>query len=77
MPNAHILLVGTKIDLRDDIEMIEKLESKGETMVSYEEGEKFAHKLGLNLIFENFWLLIYFYCYLSTISTYINRFTLC
>ena len=46
MPNSHILLVGTKIDLRDDIEMIEKLERKGETMISYEEAEKFAHDLG-------------------------------
>ena len=46
LPRAHILLVGTKIDLRDDLEMIEKLESKGEAMISYEEAEKFAHKLG-------------------------------
>ena len=51
MPNSHILLVGTKIDLRDDIEMIEKLERKGETMISYEEAEKFAHDLGLKIIF--------------------------
>ena len=45
-PDAHVLLVGMKIDLRDDLEMIEELEKKEETMISHEEAEKFAHDLG-------------------------------
>jgi len=49
-PGAHVLLVATKIDLRDDPELLTKLESNGETIISYEEGEKLANDLGLHYV---------------------------
>lgn len=45
-PNVPIVLVGTKIDLRDDQDMIKKLRDKGTVMITREEGEFMAKKMG-------------------------------
>lgn len=37
-PNAPIILVGTKMDMRDDKESIDRLAEKGLSIVSYEQG---------------------------------------
>lgn len=44
-PNVPIVLVGTKIDLRDDKEFLQQLEQKGEKPISYEEGVALAKKI--------------------------------
>ena len=44
-PNTPFLLVGTKIDLRNDPIEKEKLLIKREKMISYEEGVKVAKKI--------------------------------
>ena len=46
MPNTLILLVGTKIDLREDEEMVERLKEKGKKPISFEEGCKMAEEIG-------------------------------
>jgi small GTP-binding protein len=43
-PEAAVLLVGTKIDLRDDREMIDKLREKGLKPVTREQGEALARE---------------------------------
>ncbi len=43
-PEAAVLLVGTKIDLRDDREMIDKLREKGLKPVTRDEGEALARE---------------------------------
>lgn len=45
-PETPILLVGTKIDLRDNEETLEKLHSKNLKPISTNEGKKFAQKIG-------------------------------
>ena len=45
-PNVPIILVGTKIDLRDDEETIKQLKSRKQTAISYEEGVKMAKEIG-------------------------------
>jgi Ras-related C3 botulinum toxin substrate 1 len=37
-PNTPIILVGTKLDLRDDRETIERLREKGLAPITYEQG---------------------------------------
>ena len=44
-PNTPFLLVGTQVDLRDDIATLDKLEEKQEKPVSKEEGEILAKSL--------------------------------
>ncbi|XP_072889822.1 ras-related C3 botulinum toxin substrate 1-like isoform X3 [Hemitrygon akajei] len=45
-PNTPIILVGTKMDLRDDKEMIEKLKERNMAPISREEGELKAKEIG-------------------------------
>ncbi len=37
-PNTPIILVGTKLDLRDDRETIERLRERGHSPITYEQG---------------------------------------
>ncbi|XP_062918412.1 ras-related C3 botulinum toxin substrate 1-like isoform X2 [Mobula hypostoma] len=45
-PNTPIILVGTKLDLRDDKETIEKLKERNMAPISREEGELKAKEIG-------------------------------
>jgi len=45
-PNAPKILVGTKIDLRDDHGMLEKLKQKGISPLTYEAGVSKAKEIG-------------------------------
>ncbi|KAJ7266898.1 P-loop containing nucleoside triphosphate hydrolase protein [Mycena haematopus] len=47
-PDVPFLIVATQIDLRDDLESVicEKVSREKQRLVSTEEGEKLAHKLG-------------------------------
>lgn len=44
-PNSKIILVGTKIDLRDDKAALEKLAEKGQTCLTYAQGEQLAKEI--------------------------------
>jgi Ras-related C3 botulinum toxin substrate 1 len=44
-PGVRALLVGTKTDLRDDVETLDKLREKGLEPVTREQGETLAHEL--------------------------------
>nr|XP_020495401.1 rho-related GTP-binding protein RhoG-like [Labrus bergylta] len=44
-PNVPILLVGTKSDLRDDQEVLEKLREKNQTTVTQQQGSKLAKQI--------------------------------
>jgi GTPase SAR1 family protein len=44
-PNVPVVLVGTKIDLRTNPELLSRLASRKETMVTYEEGVVLAEEL--------------------------------
>jgi len=45
-PGVPILLVGTKIDLREDSEFIKDMETKGQKIVTSQQGEALATELG-------------------------------
>jgi GTPase SAR1 family protein len=45
-PNATFFVVGTKVDLRDDAETIEKLRQRQQVPISYEDGATLAKELG-------------------------------
>ena len=45
-PNAPLILVGTKIDLRDDSSSREELESQGKELIMTSEGEEMAKDIG-------------------------------
>jgi Ras-related C3 botulinum toxin substrate 1 len=45
-PDAPIILVGTKLDLRDDKDTINKLKEKGQEPVSYEQGMSMMKEIG-------------------------------
>uniref|UniRef100_A0A8D9BQ01 Ras-related C3 botulinum toxin substrate 1 n=1 Tax=Cacopsylla melanoneura TaxID=428564 RepID=A0A8D9BQ01_9HEMI len=45
-PNVPIILVGTKIDLRDDKNMIDKLRKTKQSPVSYNQGISMAKEIG-------------------------------
>ncbi|XP_057598524.1 ras-related C3 botulinum toxin substrate 1-like [Hippopotamus amphibius kiboko] len=45
-PNTPIILVGTKLDLRDDKDMIEKLKEKKLTPITYPQGLAMAKEIG-------------------------------
>ena len=49
---APFFLVGTRIDLRDDSQIVEKLQSEGETMITEEEARSKAEELGAAGYFE-------------------------
>ncbi len=45
-PNTPIILVGTKLDLRDDKDTIEKLKEKKLTPITYPQGLAMAKEIG-------------------------------
>ena len=45
-PNTPVILVGTKLDLRDDYETISKLKENDLAPISYEAGKKLAEDIG-------------------------------
>lgn len=45
-PDALIILVGTKLDLRDDMDTIEKLKKKKQTPITYRQGLAVADRIG-------------------------------
>ncbi|KAJ3198202.1 Ras- C3 botulinum toxin substrate 3, partial [Dinochytrium kinnereticum] len=45
-PNTPIILVGTKLDLREDREMIEKLREKRMAPITYPQGLQMAKEIG-------------------------------
>ncbi|XP_048377011.1 ras-related C3 botulinum toxin substrate 1-like isoform X2 [Stegostoma tigrinum] len=45
-PNAPIILVGTKLDLRDDKDTIEKLRERNQAPITHEEGVLIAKEIG-------------------------------
>lgn len=47
-PNTPIILVGTKLDLRDDKDTIEKLKEKKLTPITYPQGLAMAKEIGRN-----------------------------
>lgn len=47
-PNTPIILVGTKLDLRDDKDTIEKLKEKKLTPITYPQGLAMAKEIGMN-----------------------------
>lgn len=49
-PNTPIILVGTKLDLRDDKDTIEKLKEKKLTPITYPQGLAMAKEIGTNCI---------------------------
>ncbi|RXN21026.1 ras-related C3 botulinum toxin substrate 1 [Labeo rohita] len=51
-PNTPIILVGTKLDLRDDKDTIEKLKEKTQTPISYRQGLDMAKEIGAVKYFE-------------------------
>ncbi len=53
MPHTPILLCGSKIDLRNDKEVIKKLHAKGFNTISKEEGELMAKECGFVGYLEN------------------------
>lgn len=46
MPQTPFVLVATKVDLRDDAATLDKLAQRGESVISFEEGEALATELG-------------------------------
>ena len=44
-PNTKLILVGTKIDLRDDRDLVEKLKQKGQAPITKEEGDQLAQQI--------------------------------
>jgi len=51
-PGTPIILVGTKADLRNDAKMKENLAAKGSSMVTKEEAEQMAKKIGAKKFLE-------------------------
>ena len=45
-PNTPVILVGTKVDLRDDQAAISRLRENGLSPISHEEGKKLAEEMG-------------------------------
>jgi Ras-related C3 botulinum toxin substrate 1 len=45
-PNTPIILVGTKLDLRDDKETIEALRGKGKAPITFAQGQQRAQEIG-------------------------------
>jgi len=44
-PDTNLILVGTKADLRDDKELVEKLKQKGQSPITKEEGDQLAAQI--------------------------------
>ncbi len=45
-PQTAILLIGTKLDLREDQEMIDILREKGQHPISFQQGQQLAREIG-------------------------------
>ena len=45
-PGVPIILVGTKLDLREDEDTLDKLRAKGRTPISHQEGQALAKEIG-------------------------------
>jgi len=45
-PNTPIILVGTKVDLREDAPTIEKLTAKGQVPITFEQGLQMMQEIG-------------------------------
>jgi Ras-related C3 botulinum toxin substrate 1 len=45
-PSTPLILVGTKLDLRDDKNTIDKLASKGLSPISFQMGQQMAKEIG-------------------------------
>jgi len=45
-PGAPVILVGTKIDLRDDKDLVEQLKSKGHSPIEFTQGVQKAKEIG-------------------------------
>ena len=45
-PNTPVILVGTKLDLRDDKEISEKLKEKGLAPITYPQGLEMMEEIG-------------------------------
>ena len=45
-PGTPFILVGTKVDLREDAETVQRLADRNETAISYADGERMAAELG-------------------------------
>jgi Ras-related C3 botulinum toxin substrate 1 len=45
-PRAPLILVGTKLDLREDPETLTKLESKRQAPITYEQGMQMSKEIG-------------------------------
>jgi GTPase SAR1 family protein len=52
MPNTPFILVGTQIDLRDNLISLKDLSRKRQKPIAKEEGEKMARKLGARAYIE-------------------------
>jgi GTPase SAR1 family protein len=52
-PNVPILLVGTKIDLRDDESIIKELNKKNEEPITYEKGKELGEEIKAMYYIEN------------------------
>lgn len=52
-PTACWVLVGNKVDLRENPDMLAKLRERGEAPVSYEEGKALANEIDAVGYFEN------------------------
>ena len=51
-PNAKYILVGTKLDLREDQMVIEKLKEKKSAPITYEKGVELSKKIGAHRYIE-------------------------
>lgn len=51
-PQAHVILVGTKCDLRTDEKTVQKLKMLGKSFVSEQEGQDLAKKMGASKYME-------------------------
>lgn len=61
-PDAPMILVGTKIDLRDDRETLTALAEQGLSAIKREQGQKLANKVDMRSCFVNMdYIHIYIY----------------
>lgn len=44
-PDALIMLVGTKLDMRDDPKIIEKMKNENQNMITYQQGNQLAKEI--------------------------------
>lgn len=61
-PNTPIILVGTKLDLRDDKDTIEKLKEKKLTPITYPQGLAMAKEIGRKSAFSHLLCTCFCFC---------------